>query len=195
MQVTAKAKFIRISPRKVRLVVDALRGLSVEAAKNQLVNMNKKAALPVRKLLESAMANAVNNYELKEDNLFVKIIEVNEGPTLKRWMPRARGRATPIRKRTSHINIILGELVDSGVKEAKKPELKPAIKLGAKAKEAEGVKVKDKKEDKKTEDKKHTAGEAKKIVDPRGEGKGKPTKIEGKGVKGVGSKFFRRKSG
>jgi hypothetical protein len=146
-------------------------------------------------LLNSAIANATNTYELKQENLFIKIIDVSEGPTLKRWMPRARGRATPIRKRTSHINLVLGELVDSGEKAAKKQDVKAPIKLGEKAKETEGVKVKGKSDDKKIDNSKQTTEESKKISDPRGEGKGKNTKIEGKGVKGVGSKFFRRKSG
>lgn len=194
MEIKAKAKFIRISPRKVRLIVDAVRGLAVEEAINQLHHMNKRAALTIKKLIDSAIANAVNTYELKQSNLFVKIIEVSEGPTLKRWMPRARGRATPIRKRTSHISLILGELVDSGEKIAKKQDMKAPIKLGEKAKEAEGVKVSDKKDDKKT-DKKETSETGKKIIDPRSEGKGKNAKNEGKGGKGVGSKFFRRKSG
>ncbi len=195
MEVKAKAKHIRMSPRKVRLVADIARGLAVKDAINQLRFTGKKAVLPVKKLIESAIASAENNYELKQDNLFVKEIRVDEGATMKRWKPRARGRATPIRKRTSHINLILGELVDSGEIKAKKTKIDAPVKLGAKRKEDDGVKIKDKddKDDRKTKESKTESG--KKIIDPRGEGRGKHTKIEGKNEKGFMNKVFRRKSG
>ena len=119
MDVKAKASHIKMSPRKVRLVVDVVRGMDVAKAKDQLQFIHKAAVRPVLKLLNSAIANATNNFELKEDNLYVKEIRVDQGPTLKRWRPRAFGRAAPIRKRTSHISIILGERVESK-KEAKK---------------------------------------------------------------------------
>lgn len=188
MEVKATVKHIRMSPRKVRLVADVVRGKNTQAALNQLTFLNKKASLPIKKLIESAIANAANNYSLKEDNLLVKEIRVDEGKTLKRWMPRARGRATTIRKRTSHIYLTLGEIVDSGIVESKKEKLDAPIKLDKKAKEDEGVEVK--KEDK--DDKPQESVGKKKIVDPRGEGRGKHAKIEGKGL---GGKFFRRKSG
>ena len=73
--------------------------------------------MPISKLVKSAIANAVNNFDLSEDNLYIKEIKVDEGPTLKRWMPRAHGRATPLRKRTSHVYVTLGEIKDSGEKE------------------------------------------------------------------------------
>ncbi len=114
MEVKASAKKIRISPRKVRLVIDLVRGSKVNDALDQLRFMNKNAKTVIEKLIKSGIANAVNTYNLSEDNLFIKEIRVDEGATLKRWMPRARGRATPIRKRTSHIMLILGALVDSG---------------------------------------------------------------------------------
>lgn len=191
MEIKAKAKHIKASPRKVRLVVDVIRGLRVDQALDQLTFVNKKATGSVEKLVKSAIANALNNFELKEDNLFVKEIRVDEGPTMKRWQPRARGRACPIRKRTSHVSLVLGELVDSGEVKAKKQKVAAPIKLGAKAKEDEGVKVKDSKETAKPE----TDEKGKKTVDPRGEGKGKNTKIEGKSTKAFGNKVFRRKSG
>lgn len=196
MEVKAKAKYIKMSPRKVRLVADIARGLTVQDAVNQLRFTNKKAVLPVKKLIESACANAENNYELKQDNLFIKEIRVDEGATMKRWKPRARGRATPIRKRTSHINLILGELIDSGEVKSKKIKIDAPVKLGAKAKEAEGVKIKDK-DDKDNKKIKADRKEAdnKKIIDPRGEGHGKHMKIEGKSEKGFMNKVFRRKSG
>jgi large subunit ribosomal protein L22 len=106
----AKVTDVRIAPRKVRLVVDTVRGKSVSQALNILTFTRKKAALPVQKLLKSAVANAAENHGVSDvDTLVIDHITVDEGPTLKRFMPRARGRATPIRKRTSHIHIILRE--------------------------------------------------------------------------------------
>jgi len=106
----ASATHIRISPRKVRMVVDTVRGKSVSQAISILGFTRKKAALPVQKLLKSAVANAAENNGISDvDTLVIDRIMVDEGPTLKRFMPRARGRATPIRKRTSHIRIILRE--------------------------------------------------------------------------------------
>ncbi|MER3537755.1 MAG: 50S ribosomal protein L22 [Thermus sp.] len=109
MEAKAIARYIRISPRKVRLVVDLIRGKSLEEARAILRYLNKRAALPVAKVLESAAANAVNNHDLLEDRLFVKAAYVDEGPALKRVLPRARGRADILKKRTSHITIVLGE--------------------------------------------------------------------------------------
>jgi large subunit ribosomal protein L22 len=106
----ASATHIRIAPRKVRTVVDTVRGKSVSQAMSILAFTRKKAALPVQKLLKSAVANAAENNGISDvDTLVIDRIMVDEGPTLKRYMPRARGRATPIRKRTSHIRIILRE--------------------------------------------------------------------------------------
>ena len=106
----ASATHIRIAPRKVRTVVDTVRGKSVSQALSILAFTRKKAALPVQKLLKSAVANAAENNGISDvDTLVIDRIMVDEGPTLKRFTPRARGRATPIRKRTSHIRIILRE--------------------------------------------------------------------------------------
>ncbi len=106
----ASAKNVHISPRKVRLVVDTVRGKSVSQAMHILMFTRKKAAKPVQKLLRSAVANANENDGISEvDDLFIDRIMVDEGPTLKRYTPRARGRATPIHKRTSHIQIVLRE--------------------------------------------------------------------------------------
>ena len=106
----ASVTSVRISPRKVRMVADALRGKSVSQAMSILTFTRKKAAFPVQKLLKSAVANAVENNGVDDvDNLMIDQIVVDEGPTLKRYTPRARGRATPIRKRTSHIRIALRE--------------------------------------------------------------------------------------
>jgi large subunit ribosomal protein L22 len=192
MEVKASVKNIRISPRKVRLLASLVRGLGVGSALDQLQFSGKRAKLVVEKAIKSAIANATNTYDLDPENLFVKEIRVDEGATMKRWMPRARGRATPIMKRTSHLHLILGELVDSGEKKAKKQKVEAPISLTARAKEAEGVKLP--KEGAK-KDKEATDEKGKKIVDPRGEGKGKHTKIEGSSTKAFGSKMFRRKSG
>lgn len=122
MEVKAKAKFIKTSPKKVRLVANLIRGLDVDKAGIQLQFSNKNAATPLSKLLKSAIVNAEENDNLKRDNLFIKEIRVDEGPALKRWMPRAMGRATPIIKKTSHIHITLAEKVPTIRKEKVKKE-------------------------------------------------------------------------
>lgn len=114
MEVKAIARFIRMSPRKVRLVADIVRGMDAPAAVLQLQFIKKRAAIPVGKLLKSAMANAENNFKLNPSEMFVKQIMVDGGPVLKRSRARAFGRAAPIRKRSSHITIVL----DKRLKEA-----------------------------------------------------------------------------
>ncbi len=193
MEVKAKIKNIRMSPRKIRLVVDAVRGLRVEESLNQLRFIKKLAARPVAKLVNSAIANAEHNFDLDKNNLYIKKITVNEGTALKRWMPKAHGRATPIRKRASHVEVLLGEIKESGRQGAKKIKIEAPVKLAGKHKEDEGVKIKEK------EEKEIVAGEkvekGKKIVDPRMEGRHGHAKIEGGGHKGFVSRMFRRKSG
>lgn len=132
MEVKAQAKFIRISPRKVRLVLGVVRGLTVEAARQQLRFMNKGAAEPVLKLINSAVANAINNFGLAEETLKVKTIVADGGPILYRYRPRAMGRASPIRKRTSHITVVLEGQKEAG-KAVSKPEV-PASKVAKTAK-------------------------------------------------------------
>jgi ribosomal protein L22 len=105
--VRAQAKYVRCAPRKARLVVDHIRGKSVEDARAILATTPRAAARDVLKLLDSAIANAENNHELVADELKVGKVFVDEGPTLKRFQPRAQGRATRIRKRTSHMTILL----------------------------------------------------------------------------------------
>jgi len=117
--ITAKLRHLRISPRKARLVVGLVRGLNVIEAEKQLKFLPKRAAEPVLKLLNSAVANALNNFKALKENLSIARITVDPGPTLKRWMPRAMGRATPLRKRTSHITIILESKEKIEKKEAK----------------------------------------------------------------------------
>jgi large subunit ribosomal protein L22 len=107
MEARAVAKFVRISPRKVRLVVDAIRGERVEDALNVLRNLPQRAAPLVEKILQSAVANAEQKEIEDVENLRIRKATVDPGPTLKRFIPRAMGRATPIRKRTSHITIVV----------------------------------------------------------------------------------------
>ena len=105
--VTAKLSYLRMGPRKVRLVADLIRGRSVGRAIDILTVTNKRPAKPLLKLLMSAVANAKHNFSLAQDALKVATLTVDGGPMLKRWMPKAHGRATPVRERTSHINLVL----------------------------------------------------------------------------------------
>lgn len=105
MESVAKLRFARISPQKARLVADEVRGMQVERALETLQFSTKKAAQIVRKVLESAVANAEHNEGADIDELKVSVIMVDEGPTMKRMKPRARGRADRILKRTSHLTV------------------------------------------------------------------------------------------
>lgn len=105
----ATVSTVRITPRKVRLVIDLVRGKSVQEAEAILENTNKSASPVVLKLIKSAVANAKNNYEMDENNLFVKTIYANEGIRMKRFMPRAKGSASGLVKRTSHITVVVAE--------------------------------------------------------------------------------------
>ena len=105
---TAKLNYLRIAPRKVRLVATVIKGMSVNEAEAQLLVNPKRASEAVLKLLRSAVANAKNK-QMETEKLIVKEIKVDEGPMLKRWMPRAQGRATPIHKKSSHITMVLAE--------------------------------------------------------------------------------------
>ena len=109
MQARAKLTMLRSTAQKTRLVVDLVRGKKVADAENILAFTNRRAAEPVLKLLKSAKANAVNNHDMFEENLVVAQIFVNEGSTMKRFLPRARGRADLLRKRTCHVEIVLEE--------------------------------------------------------------------------------------
>ena len=109
MQANATLRFLRIAPRKVRLVADMIRGKPVQDAINALRFTRKSASLPLRKLIESAVANAENNHGLDIDRLWVQEIRVDEGPTLKRYRPCARGRAFSVHKKTSHVSVMLAE--------------------------------------------------------------------------------------
>jgi ribosomal protein L22 len=107
VMVRATARYVRSSPRKSRLVVDHIRGDKVEDARVKLQFIARHVARDVAKVLESAVSNAEHNHELDADDLTIAIAYVDEGPTLKRWRPRARGRASQILKRTSHITVVV----------------------------------------------------------------------------------------
>ena len=109
MEVKASARHIRISPRKVRVVIDLVRGKSVTEALSLLKFIPKRASEPIAKVIASAAANAEHNFNLNKDNLVVSQAYVDQGPTLKRFHPRQRGQAFPILKRTSHITVMVKE--------------------------------------------------------------------------------------
>jgi large subunit ribosomal protein L22 len=156
MEVVAKARFVRMSPRKVRLVADLVRGLDVDKAEAQLTFLKKAAAGPVLKVIRSAKANAENNFKLEPEGLFIKRITVDGGPVLHRWRPRAYGRAAPIRKRTSHIVVVLDDRTAKG---APKELAQAVVKPG---------KGKTKEADKKPADKKTTTSKKPAAKKPAG---------------------------
>ncbi|MCD6560298.1 MAG: 50S ribosomal protein L22 [Deltaproteobacteria bacterium] len=110
MEIRAAARFVRISPRKVRLIMDQIRGKKIENALNMLSFAPQRGAGILLKLINSAVANAEQNSEIDVDTLYIKRIYADAGPTLKRFRPRALGRATNIRKRSSHLTVILDEM-------------------------------------------------------------------------------------
>ena len=105
--VRASARYLRVTPRKARLVADQVRGMATADALPLLQFSPRGAAQEIQKLIESAMANAENNHDLVADEMEIAEIRVDQGPTLKRWRPRARGRATRIEKKTSHVFVAL----------------------------------------------------------------------------------------
>ena len=109
MEAFAYVKFVRMSPRKVKLVCDMIRGQDVKTATAYLSQTSKAACEPMAKLLKSAVANAENNHGMDTDKLYVKEVHVAPGPIMKRVMPRAQGRAFRILKRTSHVTLVLAE--------------------------------------------------------------------------------------
>ena len=152
----AKLNHLRISPRKVRLVTNLIKGLSVKQAEIQLKFLTKRSAIPVLKLLNSAVANAKDNGNSSKDNLFVINTKVDVGPTLKRWRPRAMGRASAIMKRTSHITLTLSQKEQSIVKEDKKEEKIKPIKKDETLLEEIGKEAKEEKERKNFDKKSHS---------------------------------------
>ena len=135
MEITAKLNYLRIAPRKMRLLADLIRGEKIEKAITLLDFSIKKGSRPLKKVLEQAVANAENNFQLEKPSLYISKITIDEGPKLKRWRARARGRAARIEKKTSHISLTLSE-----VKERKKKKVKKVSV--AKVKKAEEKKTK-----------------------------------------------------
>ncbi|MBU1046136.1 50S ribosomal protein L22 [Patescibacteria group bacterium] len=131
-EISAKLNHLRIAPRKVRLVADMIRGKNALESLTFLMHTSKKAAAPMAKLLQSAIANAKNNFQLEDKNLKIVKMTVDEGPKLKRWRARSMGRAYGIQKKTSHITLILKELDNKKLK-GKKIE-KRTEKVGKKSK-------------------------------------------------------------
>lgn len=124
MEIKAELNYLRIAPRKVRLVANLIRGKSVKEAERILSLVQKKPALPLLKLLKSALANAKHNFNLKEENLRISKLLVNEGPKLKRWRARARGQAFEIQKKTSHVLLVLESFEKEEIKPKKeKPKV------------------------------------------------------------------------
>ena len=187
MKVTAELNNLRISPRKVKLVADLLKGLDVSEAVNQADITIKKTSEYLHKLLLSAIANAENNFGLSKNNLYVFDVIVGAGPTLKRWMPKAYGRAGKILKRTSKVRIILEERVEGKDRKSKEQLEKEKLE-----------RIKQAKEDLKKEEIKNKETEKDNIK----EGKITDTKVKNeekskKGVsekKGWKNKIFHRKS-
>ncbi len=178
---TAKLRYLRIAPRKVRLVADLIRGERVDKAQVILNFTRKKAALPILKLLNQAVANAKNeDPRVEEGNLYIAKILVDEGPRIKRQLPRARGRADVIQKKTSHITLVLDEI------EKKTKKKKPVPKKEKKTKATK--KVLEKKEEAKKEKEVLEQEEIKKMK-KRPEPKRVKPKLPG-GMK----RFFRRKA-
>ncbi|MCD6550600.1 50S ribosomal protein L22 [bacterium] len=151
MSIRAKLKYLRIAPRKVRLVADMIRGKTASEARVLLSFCNKKAALPLLKLLNSALANAKSQQNKEEDILFISKITVDEGPKLKRWRARSRGQAFEIQKKTSHISLVLDEITEKSREKLKKvtkkqeavSEKKEVPKVESKEKEAKEKEAKE----------------------------------------------------
>jgi len=138
--VSAQLKYLKIPPRKVRFVADLVRGLTVNEAESRLLLSPRRPGEPLLKLLRSAAANAVNNFKLEPTKLFVKEIFVDQGPKQRRWTPRARGSASTIEKKTSHVTVILGVSEEARVAKytiLPKPKKKAEAKGGAKKKHDE----------------------------------------------------------
>ncbi len=178
MQVKAQLNNLRLAPRKVRAIVNLIKGKNVNDALSQLEYFVRRPSKPVKKLINSAIANAENNFNMLKDNLYIKSIIVNEGVKLKRMRPKGFGRAAAIQKKTSHIELILDEL-RSGLRTEKR----------AKVKKEEAIEE-TVKENKAYETKKPTSSEAR---------QGRPEVKREIGSKkgllgGFGKKFFQRKA-
>ncbi|NTV55020.1 MAG: 50S ribosomal protein L22 [Candidatus Moranbacteria bacterium] len=138
MQVTARLNNLKIAPRKVRLVAHVIKGMSADAALVELSKQVKRSSEPMSKLLRSAIANAEHNFGIDPSNLFVRSVLVGDGKRLKRWQPRAFGRANQILHRLSNVSLVVEERIEGlNRKEVRKAEVKKAVEP-KKVKETEG---------------------------------------------------------
>lgn len=183
-------KYLKVSPRKVRLIANVIRGLDLQEALNKLALLNKRSVRPILKLLESAKANAEHNHSIAKENLFIKEITVDDGPTAFRWMPRAFGRATPIRHRTSYVKLVLSEKEPTEKRLNSKKLKKEEQKKAKKSLISEKVEV--------DESKPGTDEAKKEIFDVRMKGKHRHMQHQDgkrKKEKGAFKKMFQRKTG
>ena len=181
MKVIAKLNNLRVSPRKARLVTDSIKGIDVNDAIINLGNLIKRSSTPIEKLLKSAIANAENNFGLDKNNLYIYDIRVGEGPTLKRWLPRAYGRATGLLKKSSKISLVLEERIEGKNRKTKEQMDKEKKKREEQKKKEEKEMI----EERETEAKKtNVAPTAGKIIEEKKSAEGK----------GWAKKIFRRKS-
>lgn len=142
MEITAKLSHLRISPRKVRVVANLVKGLDVAQAEQQLMFNSRRASRSLLKLLHSATANAKHNFNLTKENLYVSNIRVDQGPALKRWRARAMGRGAQILKRTSYVLLILTPKTETDSGKRKVKNQKPEVE--ARLSQAPGVVPKEK---------------------------------------------------
>lgn len=189
MKVSAKLKNLRIAPRKSRLVANLIKGLDVQDALNQLESTVKGASLPMLKLVKSAIANGENNFGLDKDNLYIFDARVEDGMKMKRWMPKAFGRAGRILKRSSNVIVVLEERVEGKNRKSQEQIEKERKEKMEKKIKAEREARKEQEEKEKQEDKKSDKIEAPEEKTERNSAK--PKKGDNKGFMG---RIFRRKS-
>jgi large subunit ribosomal protein L22 len=146
MQVSAKLNNLRIAPRKIRLVTNLIKKMDIEEAVNQLDFTIKKGSAPIKKLLQSAVSNGENNFGIDKNNMYVLDVIVGAGPTLKRWMPKAFGRAGQILKRTSRVEIILEEKVEGKGRKTKEQMEKEKQSRAEEKKKADKLRAKEREE-------------------------------------------------
>jgi large subunit ribosomal protein L22 len=193
MQVKAKLNNLRISPRKVRLVADLIRGLDVNDALNQIEASYKRGSLPMKKLILSAISNGENNLGINRSNMYIFGVLVDAGPSLKRWMPKAYGRASQILKRTSQVEVILEERVEGkGRKSQEELEEARKTRMEAKMKREKAMRKEIEEKEASAKDKK---GASAKVSEKNKEKTAEKSKaFEEKKGKGWASRIFRRKS-
>lgn len=197
MQVKSTSKYLKMSPKKMRLVANAIMGMDVSQALDYLEFIPKRAAPLILRTIKSAVADAEHNFSLKKDNLIIKEVLVNSGPTLKRWRARAFGRAAQIRKRSSHLSVILQEKEPTQDVKLKEPKLKEPVVEPVTKKQEPSTQVVPKKT--RPEPKKIVEPEPRKIFDITRKGKRRAKqhldKVRTKkGARGGLKQIFRRKS-